>query len=78
MSEERQLDYPWDDVVNNAVDMILRGFTIYQKFTCVGCGARQTMDVPNTMYEMGTCEACGATTNIRKRGCNFLLIGGLR
>lgn len=52
-------------------------FEFYQKFTCAGCGARQTVDVPNQLFEQGTCEECGHLTDMRITGCGYiLLIGG--
>lgn len=44
---------------------------VYQQFNCAGCGAKQTMDDPNTLYESGTCEECGAVTDIKRDGCNY-------
>lgn len=41
---------------------------VYQKFTCSGCGARQTMDVPNTIFLTGKCEECGDVTDCQERG----------
>lgn len=48
-------------------------FTL-QKFTCINCGARQTISVPNKVYLSGTCEECGADTDLQHRGGGFVLI----
>lgn len=66
-------DYPFDEVFEKVKRLAEHGFDCYQKFTCAGCGARLTMDVPNVLYETGTCHECPATTDIRKSGCNYLM-----
>jgi hypothetical protein len=71
---EQQKDFPFYEVVKNAQEQMLRGFLVFQKFTCQGCGTRQTMETPNTFYMEGTCEECHHITNIVKAGCNFLLV----
>jgi hypothetical protein len=67
-------DYPFDEVVKVADKIIARGWTLYQKFTCAGCGERCTMEEPNSFYTSGNCE-CGHVTDIRERGCNYMAIG---
>jgi hypothetical protein len=47
---------------------------VYVKFTCASCGARQTFDVPNTLYTSGRCEECGSVTSLEERGGGFLLV----
>lgn len=72
-------DHPFDEVIAS-VDQLLADprITVYQKYTCGGCGQRLTMSEPNTFYTEGTCEECGHTTNIRAAGHNFLLVHDLR
>jgi hypothetical protein len=48
--------------------------SVWQKWSCDHCGARQTMDVPNKFFTRGLCEACGGETDILQRGCNYLLV----
>lgn len=72
----KSLDYPFDDVVKNATAQINEGAKVYQKFTCVGCGARLGLDEPNVFHTKGTCDQCDAVTDIRKQGCNFMAIFG--
>jgi hypothetical protein len=72
-SEIKYNDYPWDEIVKAVNQHIANGATIYQKFSCEKCGQRLTMDVPNILFYEGTCDRCGHTTDIRKRGCNYLL-----
>ena len=65
-------DYPLDEIGKTVDDVIAKGGTCYQKFTCENCGSRQTIDVPNTFYTSGQCEECKHVTDIKKRGCNFI------
>ncbi|MCI0557516.1 MAG: hypothetical protein MN733_03395 [Nitrososphaera sp.] len=71
-------DYPFQEVVDHASKLIADGHTVFQKFTCSGCGARQTIDVPNTFYTSGSCEECHHITDLTKNGCNFMLLAGTR
>lgn len=66
-------DYPFNDVVDTAGDLINRGYTVYQKFTCEKCGQRLTMDEPNKFFISGTCDKCGHETDIQKHGCNYMV-----
>jgi len=70
------LDYPFDEVATSIIRLSKEGHYCYQKFTCVGCGQRLTMDIPNVIYEEGTCDKCNAVTNIKQHGCNFMLYSG--
>jgi len=74
MSSEELLDHPFYEVTAQAEAQAAKGHLTYQKFTCVGCGNRLTMDTPNKFYKQGTCDQCTATTDIEAQGCNFLLI----
>jgi len=65
-------NHPFDEVVKTANQMIKEGFTVYQKFTCIHCENRLTMEEPNIFFEAGTCDKCGKETNIRETGCNYL------
>ena len=67
-------DHPFDQVVQNANAQIAKGAVIFQKFTCAGCGNRLTMETPNTFYFEGQCDKCGVVTDLRKTGCNFMMI----
>lgn len=71
---EEVLNHPFYEVVGKATDLIKRGATVYQKFTCGGCGNRLTMDVANTFYKTGTCDNCEYVTNIEEAGCNYLIM----
>jgi len=73
MTEEAP-DFPFDDVAKTAREWIEKGGTVYQKFTCDGCGKRLTIDEPNKFYTKGRCDSCPAITDIRAKGCNYLLI----
>lgn len=69
-----QLDHPFEEVLARAEQLVAEGATIFQKFTCANCGARQTMEEKNTFFAEGSCEECGYITNIRAQGCNYLVV----
>jgi ribosomal protein L40E len=71
-------DYPFDEAEEGAKKWMADGFEIHQKFTCVKCGARLTIEEPNVFYTSGSCDKCGAVTDIRARGCNYLAIGAFK
>lgn len=50
----------------------------YQKFTCENCGNRLTIEEPNVFYTQGRCDNCDHVTDLRKRGCNYMMVLGLR
>lgn len=63
-------DYPIDECAAEAGKLHHnQGATIYQKFTCSHCKARQTMEEPNKFFRSGKCEECGGVTIITR--CNY-------
>jgi hypothetical protein len=66
-------DYPIDECVEMASQIVADGNKIHQKWTCSHCGSRQTMGEPNQFFRAGKCESCGETTIITK--CNYMVIG---
>jgi hypothetical protein len=70
-------DHPFYEVAAAVEEYIAGGATIYQKFTCAGCGNRLTMDVPNVLYKTGSCDRCDAITDIEEQGCNYMLIAAV-
>ena len=71
----KNIDYPFDEICSAVKKFLDKGITVHQKWTCDYCGARNTMEEPNKMFTSGACEDCGKVTNIKKRGCNYLLMG---
>jgi len=70
-------DFPFDEVVKKAEELVKQGVIVHQKFTCHGCGQRLTMEQPNVFHTQGTCDKCSTVTDIEKQGCNYLIkIGG--
>lgn len=67
-------DGPFWEIAKKCEALITEGSTIFQKFTCVACQARQTMPVPNALYRLGRCDQCGVTTNLEETGCGFMLV----
>jgi hypothetical protein len=69
-------NFPFKEIETAVKDRIREGYIVHQKFTCDGCGSRQTISKSNVLYKLGKCEECGHVTDIEKRGCNYLLITG--
>lgn len=69
----RYNDYPLKECIEAADKIVARGGTVYQKWTCSGCGGRITANNPNTFTVTGHCEDCGHITDIAARGCNYLV-----
>jgi len=78
MNAPETIDFPFFDVVAEADKAIEQGGTVYQKFTCAGCGNRLTMETPNVFHRTGSCDSCNVITNIVQRGCNYMLVMGRR
>lgn len=67
-------DYPIEEVLANIEKQAALGFLCFVKYTCDGCGARNTSDEPNTFCTKGyVCQSCQHLTV--PQGINFLLIG---
>ena len=66
-----QGDRPIEEIAVLCDIQIERGMTVWQKWTCDHCGARQTMDAPNVLYRSGICEECSQQTDIQY--CGFML-----
>jgi hypothetical protein len=69
---DEQIDFPLEEVLKSFQELVPKGDTLFQKWTCQHCGSRQTMATPNVLYRTGQCEECGKITEITQ--CNFLLI----
>jgi NAD-dependent SIR2 family protein deacetylase len=70
--------YPFDEVAVEADKHVQNGHTVFQQFNCAHCGRKQTIDTPNTFHESGVCEECDSVTNIKKDGCNYMLIASAK
>ena len=66
-------NYPLKEIEEACLQHIKNGATIYQKYTCSGCGTRLMMQTPNIIFTEGACDRCDAITDIAKDGCNYLL-----
>jgi NAD-dependent SIR2 family protein deacetylase len=66
--------YPFTEVAHEADAHVQRGHTVFQQFNCAHCGTKQTMEEANKFHTTGQCEECGKLTDIKKDGCNFMLI----
>jgi ribosomal protein S27AE len=69
-----EIDFPFDAVVAEAEQLVMQGHHVHQKFTCVRCGARQTMAEANRFFTTGHCEECNFVSILDR--CNYLVIIG--
>lgn len=62
-------DLSLEELARRAGSWIAQGQTIWIKFTCYHCGARQTSDTPNVLHSGGyTCEECGKVSHPKRWG----------
>jgi hypothetical protein len=73
MSKHVMKLYPWNEIVEAVGALVDKGIQIHQQFNCEKCGAKQTMDQPDTLFTSGICEECGHETNIVRNGCNYMV-----
>lgn len=72
-------DYPLAEVCKTAEKLAKAGALVYQKWTCERCGERVTANNPNIFTELGHHEEkgdgkpCGCVTNIKVKGCNYVV-----
>jgi len=66
--------FPFNECVTQATQAMKQGFTVHQQWNCAHCGVKQTMGESNAFFTKGNCEECGKLTDIRKNGCNYMLI----
>jgi hypothetical protein len=70
-------DYPLTECALEAERLMRElGADVYQKFSCDGCGSRQTVIPPNVFHIKGKCQECGHITDILAKGCNYMVIMG--
>lgn len=74
IKEKKAVDFPFDEVIQKANKSVCDGHAVFQKFTCENCSNRLTIEEPNRFYETATCDKCHHETNIKERGCNYVLV----
>jgi hypothetical protein len=74
MKKQKYKDYPFAECAAVADQQIKDGATIYQKWTCDGCGRRVTANNPNFFTVKGHCEHCDTITDVAAKGCNYSLM----
>ncbi len=57
---------------------VASGSTIFQKWTCGGCGKRITGNNKNFFAVEGHCEECNHTTDLLTAGCGYSEIREIR
>lgn len=67
-------NHPFEQVLMKATQLALGGAWLFQKYDCEHCGQRLTMDDANVFYTHGACDRCGRLTDIRKAGCNYMIV----
>lgn len=69
-------DFPLDECAARAERILakLPDAKVFQKWTCRQCKRRLCSDIPNQFSTSGRCEYCGHVTNIKKWGCNYLVM----
>jgi hypothetical protein len=75
MAKPKYNDYPITACIETVKPFVEAGCHFHQKWTCIHCDTRQTMAERDQFYATGQCEECGHITDLRDRGCNYLLIG---
>jgi hypothetical protein len=65
--------YPFDDVVESLLKKRMDGWEYCLQFNCAKCGAKQTIETPNTLFKLGQCEECKHVTDLQKAGLNYML-----
>lgn len=70
--------YNFEECCKEADNRIKQGFSAFQQFNCAHCGMKQTIDEANVFHTSGTCEECGKLTDIKKDGCNYMLVGNFK
>jgi hypothetical protein len=66
--------HPFDEVAYEADLHVQKGRTVFQQFNCAHCGMKQTIDTPNHFFTYGDCEECGGRTDLKKAGCNYMMV----
>lgn len=69
-------DYPLQECATLAEAYIMAGASVFQKWTCQHCGARQSMEQENQFFRSGRCEECNEYTVIK--ACSYAVIMPVR
>lgn len=74
--ETKFKDISFNAACRDADKLVHKGATVYQKWTCDSCGERVTANNPNSFTTLGLHEDCGHVTDIKAKGCGYMLIWG--
>ena len=66
-------DITYADIVRRCTELQMRNCFTYVKWTCIGCGGRNTYRKANVFPKRARCSFCRALTSIEERGGGFLL-----
>lgn len=67
-------DFPWDEIIRAVEQHNKMGHDCFQKFTCAKCKNRLMIEQPNRFHTTASCDKCGHVTDIKKQGCNYMLL----
>ena len=78
MAEDKRKpkDIPIQEALTLAQKWMDNGCTVFFKFTCGNCSARQTFSEPNTLYAKGKCEECGHITALKEAEFMVIKVSG--
>ena len=66
-------DITYADIVRRCTELQMRNCFTYVKWTCIGCGGRNTLAFRYVFPKRARCSFCRALTSIEERGGGFLL-----
>lgn len=73
--EQGPKDLPWLELLRLARKTLRNPrATVFGKWTCQGCGSRQTFEEANRIYTSGICEECHHETSLLKHGGGMSVI----
>lgn len=61
-------------VLEQAANILRIGGKVWFKWTCIGCGSRQTFETENTLHSFGKCEECNHVSDIGNPEVNLGLM----
>ena len=67
-------DHAFWEVAAEAERLFHEGHTVFQKYTCTGCGERKTLTEPNRFFRNSGCDKCHVVSNIEQTGCTYMVI----
>jgi hypothetical protein len=57
-------DFPLEDLAEELENLVAEGWTVFQKWTCRGCGERCISDEPNVIHRAMRHANCGTVSKV--------------